>query len=141
MTSPVPLRDYHQHSSSLGDYTYPDTIAPSNSKGNPQSYEDDIDLYDPYAGGTRAQGKSWSHMPFEESAESAADGIHQPSLSFNTKELGKSTEQLHLLLCSEVTFYRRTNSLSTTTRRSCQCQTSITRSLVRPRQVPHRTTN
>jgi hypothetical protein len=84
MTSPVPLRPYHQHSS-LGDYTDSDTIAASNSKGSAQSYEDDIDLYDPYVD-AQAQGKPWNHTTFE---ESAADGIHKPSLSYDTKELGK----------------------------------------------------
>jgi hypothetical protein len=85
MTSPVPLRPYHQHSS-LGDYTDSDTIATSNSKGSPQSYEDDLDLYDPYVDAPSAQGKHLSYTAFE---ESATDGIHKPSLSYNTKELGK----------------------------------------------------
>lgn len=84
MTSSVPLRAYHQ--SSLGDYTESDTIAPSNSKGSAQSYGDDIDLYDPYADTPQRQGKSWSHTPFE---ESPTDGLDKPSLSYNTKELGK----------------------------------------------------
>ena len=85
MTSPVPLRAYHQHSS-LGDYTDSDTIAPSNSLGSAQSYEDDIDLYDPYVDAPPAQGKPWSQTAFE---ESTTDGIHKPSLSYDTKELGK----------------------------------------------------
>jgi hypothetical protein len=84
MTSSVPLRAYHH--SSLGDHTESDTIAPSNSKGSAQSYGDDIDLYDPYADAPQKQGKSWSHTPFE---DSATDGIDKPSLSYNTKELGK----------------------------------------------------
>ena len=84
MTSPVPLRPYHQHSS-LGDYTDSDTIAASNSKGSAQSYEDDIDLYDPYDT-PPARAKSWGHTAFE---ESATDGINKPSLSYDTKELGK----------------------------------------------------
>jgi hypothetical protein len=82
MTSGVPLRAYHHHSS-LGDYTDSDTIAPSNSKGSAQ---DDIDLYDPYGDAPPARGKSWSRTPFE---EPATDGIHKPSLSYNTKDLGK----------------------------------------------------
>jgi hypothetical protein len=85
MTSPVPLRTYHQHSS-LGDYTDSDTIAPSNSKGSAQSYEDDIDLYDPYVDAPPAHGKPWSDTAFE---ESETDGIHNPSLSYDTKKLGK----------------------------------------------------
>jgi len=85
MTSPIPLRAYHQHSS-LGDYTDSDTIAPSNSKGSAQSYEDDINLYDPYVDAPLAQGKPSSYTNFE---ESVTDGIHKPSLSYDTKELGK----------------------------------------------------
>lgn len=84
MTSSVPLRPYHQHSS-LGDYTDSDTIAPSNSRGSAQSYEDDIDLYDPYDTPPE-QGNSWSHTAFE---ESTTDSVHKPSLSYDTKELGK----------------------------------------------------
>jgi len=85
MTSPVPLTAYHQHSS-FGDYTDSDTIAPSNSKGSDQSYEDDIDLYDPYVDAPPPHGTPWSHTAFE---ESATDDIHKSSLSYNTKELGK----------------------------------------------------
>lgn len=84
MTSSVPLRAYHH--SSLGGYADSDTIAPSNSKGSAQSYEDDIDLYDPYVNAPSTQGKSWGHMSYE---ESATDGIHKPSLSYDTKDLGK----------------------------------------------------
>jgi hypothetical protein len=77
MTSPVPLRPYHQRSS-LG-------YADSDTKGSAQSYEDDSDLYDdPYA--NAPHGKPWSPTVFE---ESAADGVHKPSLSYNTKGLGK----------------------------------------------------
>lgn len=85
MTSPVPLRTYYQHSS-LGDYTESDTIAASNSKGSAQSYEDDIDLYDPYVDAPPEQGKPWDHTAFE---EPKTDDIHKPSLSYNTKELGR----------------------------------------------------
>ncbi|KAN0125085.1 hypothetical protein V8E52_001637 [Russula decolorans] len=92
MTSPVPLRPYHQHSS-LGDYTDSDTIAPSNSMGSAQSYEDDIDLYDPYDAPAE-QGKPWSHTAFEESATDT-DTIHKPSLSYNTKELEEPTGFQH----------------------------------------------
>lgn len=85
MTSPVPLRAYYPHSS-LGDYTDSDTIAPSNSKGSAQSYEDDLDLYDPYVDAPPTRSKSWSQTAFE---DSTTDGIHKPSLSYNTKEPGK----------------------------------------------------
>jgi membrane associated rhomboid family serine protease len=87
MTSSVPLRAYHHHSS-LGSNTDSDTIAPSNSKGSAQSFGDDIDLYDPYANAPPTQRKSWSRTPFE---ESATDGIHKPSLSYDTKDLGEPT--------------------------------------------------
>lgn len=82
MTSSVPLRAYHQHRS-LGDYTDSDAITPSSSKGSAQPYEDDLDLYDPYDDAPPSQAKSWSHTAFEESA------TDKPSLSYNTKELGK----------------------------------------------------
>jgi len=77
----------------LGDYTDSDTIAASNSKGSAQSYGDDLDLYDPFVDAPSAQGKPWNHTTFE---ESATDGTHKPSLSYDTKELGKKTEQLRL---------------------------------------------
>ncbi len=86
MTSPVPLRAYNRHSS-LGDddytdYADSDTIAPSNSK-----YQDELyNPYDPYDGTPRAQSKSWSNTTFE---ESTTDSIHKPSLSYDSKELGK----------------------------------------------------
>ena len=80
MTSPVPLRSYHQHSS-LGDYTDSDTIAPSKSTGTGQSYGDEG--YDPYFDAPSGQGGSWSHTAFTDS------DIHKPSLSYNSKELGK----------------------------------------------------
>jgi len=82
MTSPVPLRAYHQHSS-FGDYTDSDTIAPSKSTGTAQSYGDDG--YDPYLDAPSAQGGSWSHTAFTES------DIHKPSLSYNSKKLDEPT--------------------------------------------------
>lgn len=85
MTSPVPLRPYLHHSS-LGDNTDSDTIAPSYSKGSAQSYGDDTDLYNPYANAPPTQRKSWSRTPFD---DSATNGIHKPSLSYDAKELGK----------------------------------------------------
>ncbi len=86
MSSPVPLRAYHKHSS-LGDYTNPDTTAPSNSKASAQPYDDELyDPYDPYVYTPPAQGKPRSNTALE---ESAIDDTHKPSLSYNSKELGK----------------------------------------------------
>jgi hypothetical protein len=91
MTSPVPLRAYHRHSS-LGDddytgYADSDTIAPSNSKGSPQSYQDELyNPYGPYDDTPEAQSKPWSNTAFE---ESVTDSIHKSSLSYDSKKLGK----------------------------------------------------
>jgi hypothetical protein len=76
MTSPVPLRAYHQ-------YTDSDTIAPSKSKGSAQSYGDDE--YDPYDT-PDSQRKSWGNTTF---ADTGTDDIHKPSLSYSSKGLGK----------------------------------------------------
>ena len=77
MTSPVPLRVYHQHDSS-GDYTDSIIGAPERST---QLYGEGE--YDPYSD---VPGKPWSNTAF---AQSVTDGMHKPSLSYDSKDLGK----------------------------------------------------
>ena len=84
MTSPVPLRPYNQYRLS-GDYT-DSTVVPSKSV-TPSHDEGE---YDPYTDTSHledsTQGVPWSNTTLE---GSAADGMHKPSLSYSSKELGK----------------------------------------------------
>jgi len=81
MTSPVPLKPYNQH----GDYT-DSTIVPSNNA----TLSHDGAKYDPYTDTSHleasTQGAPWNDTVFE---DSAAGGMHKPSLSYDSKELGK----------------------------------------------------
>ena len=78
MTSPVPLRPYNQRRLSE-DYT-DSTFVPSTSKsGTPLHDEAE---YDPYTDTSHLEAST----AFEDSAK---DGMHKPSLSYGSKELGK----------------------------------------------------
>lgn len=79
MTSPVPLRAYHQHTSSE-DYAESITAAPS--KSGTQSHGEE--QYDPYS--DTHSGMPWSDTAY---SESVPDGLHKPSLSYDSKEPGK----------------------------------------------------
>jgi hypothetical protein len=79
MTSPVPLRAYHQHTSSE-DYAESITAAPS--KSGTQSHGGEH--YDPYS--DTHSGTPWSDTAY---SESVPDGLHKPSLSYDSKEPGK----------------------------------------------------
>jgi hypothetical protein len=78
MTSPVPLKAYRQ--SYTSDYDESITAAPS--KSGTHSYGDE--QYDPYT-------DIHSETPWSDTAysESVPDGLHKPSLSYGSKELGK----------------------------------------------------
>jgi hypothetical protein len=83
MTSPVPLRPYNHHGLSE-DYT-DSTIVPSNATSSHGEVE-----YDPYADTSHLEASTqeapWSDTVFE---DSAVGGMHKPSLSYDSKELGK----------------------------------------------------
>jgi hypothetical protein len=96
MTSPVPLRPYNQYRLS-GDYT-DSTIVPSKSVTPPH----DEGEYDPYTDTSHLEdstkGVPWSNTTLE---ESTTDGMHKPSLSYGSKDLGKwpQTIQFPDILC------------------------------------------
>ncbi len=80
MTSSVPLQTYNQHRSPR---EYTDDFDSSPARKNTLSYAEEA--YDPYAD---TPGKPWGNTAFAESATDS-DVMHKPSLSYDSKELGK----------------------------------------------------
>ena len=101
MTSPVPLRAYRQHTSSE-DYAESITAAPS--KSGTQSHGEE--QYDPYA--DTHSGMPWSDTAY---SESVSDGLHKPSLSYDSKGLGKYLSNSFTSRCLRRPF-RRTGCLA-----------------------------
>ncbi|KAH9064136.1 rhomboid family-domain-containing protein [Lactarius vividus] len=85
MTSSVPLQTYNQHRSRR---EYTDDFDNSPARKSTLSYAEEA--YDPYAD---TPGKSWGSTAFAESATDS-DVTHKPSLSYDSKELGKWLDQL-----------------------------------------------
>jgi hypothetical protein len=83
-SSPVPLRPYHQRTLSDDYYSEPDTAITS-PRAIP-TYDDEA--YDPYVDPHSAQGASWSDTAYADAEPGTVD-MHKPSLSYDTKYLGK----------------------------------------------------
>jgi len=84
MTSPVPLRPYHQRTFS-DDYSEPDTAITSHRAV--ATYDDGA--YDPYADPPSAQGRPWSDTGYADAEPGTVD-MHKPSLSYDSKYLDEN---------------------------------------------------